>query len=63
VEQNDEIWDGEAGDYTYPLDWEMDSVEGEDLSLAFMDAIEENCTLKVQRQEGDHEFGKLHQLR
>jgi hypothetical protein len=42
-EQDDEIWDGEAGDYTYPLDWEMDSVEGEDPSLTFMDAFFSGC--------------------
>jgi len=48
-EQDGEIWDGEAGDSTYPfsvlppnmaLDWEMDSAEGEDPSLAIMNAFE-----------------------
>jgi hypothetical protein len=56
-EQDDEIWDGELGGYTYPLgvlppsmalDWEVDSVEGEDPSLVTLDALEEEFFEKVR---------------
>jgi len=55
-EQGDKIWDGEAGDSSYPLgvlppsmalDWEVDSAEDEDLSLAILDAFEEDFLQKV----------------
>jgi hypothetical protein len=48
-DQGNEIWNGEDGESPYPLsilhpdlplDWAMDSDEGEDLFLAIMDAIE-----------------------
>ncbi len=48
-DQGDEFWYGEDGESPYPLnilhpdlplDWAMDSDEGEDLFLAIMDAIE-----------------------
>jgi hypothetical protein len=50
-EQGDELWDGEDGDFPLPLgvfppdwalDWELESDEGLDPSLAILDAIEEN---------------------
>lgn len=41
-EQGDEIWDGEDGDSPYPLDLELDSDEDMDLSLAILEAIEED---------------------
>jgi hypothetical protein len=46
--QGDEIWDREAGDSPYPLgvlppsmalNWEVNSVEDEDLSFAILDAF------------------------
>jgi hypothetical protein len=51
LEQGNEIWDGMARDFSYPLgvlppsmalDWEVDSVENEDPSLAILDAFEED---------------------
>lgn len=56
-EQGDEIWDGEAGDSPYPLDvlpprmaldWEVDSIEDEDPSLAILDAFEEDFLREVK---------------
>jgi len=50
-EQGDEIWDGENRHSPYPLDilppimalnWELDSIEDEDTSLAILDAFEED---------------------
>jgi hypothetical protein len=50
-EQGDELWDGEDDDFPLPLgvfppdwavDWELESDEGLDPSLAILDAIEEN---------------------
>jgi len=50
-EQGDEVWDGEDGDSPYPLgvlppdlalDWELDSDEDMDSSLAILEAIEED---------------------
>jgi hypothetical protein len=49
-EQGDELWDGEDDDFPLPLgvfppdwavDWELESDEGLDPSLAILDAIEE----------------------
>jgi hypothetical protein len=49
-EQGEEVWDGEDGDSPYPLgvlppelalDWELDSYEDMDPSLAIWKAIEE----------------------
>jgi hypothetical protein len=56
-EQDDDIRDGEAGDSTCPLgvlppsmalDWEVDSVEGEDPSLATLDVFEEDFLREVK---------------
>jgi len=56
-EQGDEIWDGEDGNSPYPLgvlspylalDWELDSDEDMDPSLAILEAIEENFNRGVQ---------------
>jgi hypothetical protein len=56
-EQGDKIWDGEDGEFPYPLgvlppnlalDWEMDHVEDEDPSLAIMDAFEEDFLREVK---------------
>jgi hypothetical protein len=55
--QDDEIWDREAGGYTYPLgvlppsmalDWEVDSAKGEDPSLATLDALEEEFLREIK---------------
>jgi hypothetical protein len=56
-EQGDKILDGEAGDSHYSLgvlppimalDWEVDSVEDEDPSLAILDAFEEDFLREVK---------------
>jgi hypothetical protein len=56
-EQGDEIWDGEARDSPYPLgvfppsmalDWEVDSAEDEDSSLAILDAFEKDFLQEVK---------------
>jgi len=56
-EQGDENWDGEVGDSPYhlgflppnmALDWEVDSVEDEDLSSAILDAFEEDFLREVK---------------
>jgi hypothetical protein len=55
-EHDDEIWDGEDGNSPYPLgvlppnmalDWDLDCVEDK-LSLAIMDAFEEDFLRKVK---------------
>lgn len=56
-EQGDKNWDGEVGDSPYPLgffspnmalDWKVDSLEDEDLSLAILDAFEEDFLREVE---------------
>jgi hypothetical protein len=50
LDKGNKIWNGEDGKSPYPLgvlhldmplDWKMDGDEGEDPSLAILDAIEE----------------------
>jgi len=56
-EHGDEVWDGEDGNSPYPLgvlppnlalDWELDSDEEMDPSLAILEAIEEDFHWRVK---------------
>jgi hypothetical protein len=59
-EQGDEVWDAEDGNSPYPLgvllpelalDWELDSDEDMDPSLAILEAIEEDSHRGVKGSE------------